>query len=142
MIAVLTTLHALNCVALIFVVLLQAGRGAGLAGVFGATGGGGGAIFGGSGAEEFLKKATAVLAVLFMTTSITLSFMSGQRFTPKSLLMEEAQRAVQQMPMIPPMGAEGVTETGLPPLVLPGATQEQAGGEAPPPPPETPTETD
>jgi preprotein translocase subunit SecG len=142
MVAVLTTLHVLNCVALIFAVLLQAGRGAGLAGVFGASSGGGGAVFGGAGAEDFLKKATAVLAILFMVLSVTLSVLSGRRSTPKSLLMEEAQRAVQQMPMPAGGGIEGtspgVTETGLPPLELPGAATEQTGGETPPPPqPET-----
>ncbi len=145
MIAVLTTIHVLNCVALIFVVLLQAGRGAGLAGVFGASSGGGGAVFGGRGAADFLGKATAVLAIVFMLTSVTLSILSGKKSMPKSVLMEEARRAVEQQPMLPPPGGEGVMggeeAQGLPPLDLGGSGQEQAGGETPPPPsPQSQTE--
>ena len=136
MIAVLTTIHVLNCVALIFVVLLQAGRGAGLASVFGAGGGGGGAVFGGRGAEDFLGKATAVLAILFMVTSVSLSILSGRRSTAKSILMQEAQRAVEQQPMMPAAGAPtGAQEQGLPPLDLGGSGEQPAESEAPPPPP-------
>jgi len=73
MIAVITALHVLICVGLIIVVLLQTGRGTGLASVFG--GGGGQALFGGKGFGGVLAKATGVLAVLFMLTSITLSLL-------------------------------------------------------------------
>ncbi len=105
MIAMLTTIHVLNCVGLIFVVLLQAGKGAGMGGVFGGGGGGGGgAVFGGRGAADFLGKATAVLAVVFMLTSVTLSVLSSRQSTPRSILMEEARRAVEQQPMLPPAG--------------------------------------
>ncbi len=142
MIAVLTTLHVLNCVGLILVVLLQAGRGAGLAGVFGASSGGGGAVFGGRGAADFLGKATAVLAIVFMITSVSLSILSGRKSTPKSILMEEARRAMQEQPILPG-GGEGTmgqgTAQGLPPLDLGGASQQgQTGSETPPPPPPQP----
>jgi preprotein translocase subunit SecG len=73
MVAVITALHVLICVGLIIVVLLQTGRGTGLASVFG--GGGGQALFGGKGFGGVLAKATGVLAVLFMLTSITLSLL-------------------------------------------------------------------
>ena len=73
MIAVLMAFHVLVCVGLIVVVLLQTGRGTGLASVFG--GGGGQALFGGKGFGGVLAKATGVLAVLFMLTSITLTLL-------------------------------------------------------------------
>lgn len=135
MIAVLTIVHVLNCIALIFVVLLQAGRGAGLAGVFGASGGGGGAVFGGRGAGGFLSKATAALAVVFMITSVTLSIFSGRRSTPKSVLMEEARRSAQEaMQRSAPTGGAipgGAESPGLPPLDLSPGGQQESGGEAP-----------
>jgi preprotein translocase subunit SecG len=73
MLSVLTALHVLICVGLIIVVLLQTGRGTGMASVFG--GGGSGALMGGKGFGGVLARATAVLAILFMLTSITLSLM-------------------------------------------------------------------
>jgi len=71
MLGVLTVFHVIICVGLIVVVLLQSGRGTGLASVFG--GGGGGALVGGKGFGGILAKATAVLAIAFMLTSIALT---------------------------------------------------------------------
>lgn len=73
MVSVITALHILICVGLIIVVLLQTGRGSGMASVFG--GGGGGSVMGGKGFGGILAKATATLAILFMLTSITLSLL-------------------------------------------------------------------
>jgi preprotein translocase subunit SecG len=89
MLGVLTGLHVLICVGLIIVVLLQTGRGTGMASVFGGGGGGGGSLMGGRGFGGVLAKATAGLAIAFMLTSITLSLMprgGGQR---QSLLERE-----------------------------------------------------
>jgi preprotein translocase subunit SecG len=92
MIAVLTGFHILICFGLIVVVLLQTGKGTGMASVFG--GGGGGALMGGKGFGGVLAKATAVLAVLFMLTSITLSLLpSSGGGQPESLL---GNRGIQQ----------------------------------------------
>jgi preprotein translocase subunit SecG len=80
MLGVLTGLHVLICIGLIIVVLLQTGRGSGMASVFG--GGGGGSLMGGKGFGGVLAKATAGLAIAFMLTSITLSLIprgGGQR---------------------------------------------------------------
>lgn len=68
----LYTLHFLVCFILIGVVLLQRGKGADL----GASLGGGGAntIFGSRGAGNFLTRITTASAVIFMLTSLTLSY--------------------------------------------------------------------
>ena len=68
-------IHVLICIALVVVVLLQSGKGAGMASVFGAGGGGGGgdSLFGSKGFGGVLAKATGVLAVAFMVSSISLS---------------------------------------------------------------------
>ena len=92
MIALLSTLHLIVCFALVVVVLLQAGKGGGLAGAFG---GGGTTLFGGRGAGNFLTKATMVLGALFFATSLSLALLSTQRGPGlgRSLIQEEARRA-------------------------------------------------
>ena len=64
----LVTIHVISCIFLITVVLLQAGKDAGLSGAFG-LGGGGQTIFGAR-AGDVLSKATIACAVVFMTTCI------------------------------------------------------------------------
>ena len=77
MIPFITVLHLLLCVLLILVILLQPGKGGDVAAAFGAGGGGGGgggnALFGAQGPASLLSRATTVVAVLFMITSITLA---------------------------------------------------------------------
>jgi preprotein translocase subunit SecG len=73
MFGVILSLHILVCLGLIVVVLLQSGKGGGLAGAFGGAGGVG-AVFGGQAAATFLTKATRYLAIAFMLTSLTLAF--------------------------------------------------------------------
>jgi preprotein translocase subunit SecG len=76
MVALLVSLHILVSVFLIFVILLQPGKGDGM----GAMGGGGGtasAVFGGQGSVTFLAKVTQVCAVIFMMTSLTLAYRSS-----------------------------------------------------------------
>ncbi len=75
---IILALHVLISLSLIIVVLLQSGKGGGLAGAFGG-GGGVGAMFGGQAAATFLTKATRYLAVAFMLTSLTLAFFVRHR---------------------------------------------------------------
>jgi len=72
----LYVLHFLVCFVLIGVVLLQRGKGADL----GASLGGGGAntIFGSRGAGNFLSKITTASAIIFMGTSLSLSYLGYQ----------------------------------------------------------------
>jgi preprotein translocase subunit SecG len=98
---VITALHVLVCVALIIVVLMQAGKGAGLAGVFGSTGTQ--QMFGGRGAASFLAKLTSGLAIVFMITSITLFVLSAQQGTPSGVVDQsntgENAPAGEQVPL-------------------------------------------
>ena len=92
MTALLTFIHVANCIALMIVVLLQAGRGAGMAGVFGASSAGQ-QIFGGRGAGGFLGRLTAILAVVFMFTSIGLTLLGPEKGGTRSVIREAAQEA-------------------------------------------------
>ncbi|MBA3035548.1 MAG: preprotein translocase subunit SecG [Desulfobacterium sp.] len=73
----LVIIHVIACVAIIMVVLLQTGKGADIGAAFG--GGGSQTLFGSSGASTFLSKATTVIAIVFMITSLSLAYMSGNR---------------------------------------------------------------
>ena len=68
-------IHVIVCFALVSIVLLQHGKGAGIGAAFG---GSSQTVFGSTGAAPFLAKLTAVAAILFMLTSLGLSFMSRQ----------------------------------------------------------------
>jgi preprotein translocase subunit SecG len=72
MVAFLIVLHTLVCLFLILSVLLQPGARGGMGAAFG--GAGGATVFGGRGANTFLAKLTGSAAVVFMLTSISLSF--------------------------------------------------------------------
>jgi preprotein translocase subunit SecG len=80
--------HLIVCVTLVLTVLLQAGKGGGLAGAFGGGGGAGQTLFGGRGAATFLSKATTALGAAFMVSSLVLALMSGGRGEPRSVLRD------------------------------------------------------
>ena len=70
----LQVLHVFVCAILMFVVLLQQGKGGGL----GAVGGGGATqVFGGRGAGNVLTRTTAIAAATFMLTSVSLAYISS-----------------------------------------------------------------
>jgi preprotein translocase subunit SecG len=76
MYVVVTVIHVFACLFLIGVVLLQQGKGADMGAVFG---GSSSTIFGSSGAGNFLTRLTTGMAVVFMLTSLTLTYSSGRR---------------------------------------------------------------
>ncbi len=111
MTAFLTIIHIFDCVLLIIVVLLQSSKGGGLAGAFGG-GASTQAVFGGRGAGSFLSRATTILAVVFMFTSLTLTILSRRQVEGQSVL----RRALEQE------GRTSVPTQGLP------AAMPEAGG--------------
>ena len=76
----LTVVHLTTCFVLIVVVLLQRGKGAEIGAVFG--GGASSTVFGARGAGNFLTKLTTAAAIVFMVSSLTLSYLSSQSLTP------------------------------------------------------------
>jgi len=98
MLTFLATLHIVVCVFLILVVLLQTGRGSDIGAVFG--GGGGQALFGSSGPGTFLGKMTAVMAVIFMVTSLVIAtqMFKGPATT---VIQESTPKAAEEAPATP-----------------------------------------
>jgi preprotein translocase subunit SecG len=99
--AFFVAIHVLVCVALILIVLLQAGRGGGLAGAFGAQTAQ--TLFGGRGAATFLSKATQWLAAAFMVMSILLAVLStrSQAGGGEGLLQQRARARAAQTQLPP-----------------------------------------
>jgi preprotein translocase subunit SecG len=100
--------HLLVCLALVGVVLMQSGKGGGLAG--GAFGGSAQTVFGGRGATDFMTRATMVLGGLFFATSLVLALMSSSLSSTrsKSLINQEARKAAAGAPArLPQSGAGG-----------------------------------
>jgi len=83
-------LFVISCVAMILVILLQAGKGQGLAGAFG--GAASGAVFGGRGAATFLSRATSILAVAYMVLCLLISILykSENETQRQSLIQQQA----------------------------------------------------
>src|SRR5688572_26131835 len=77
MYSVILAVHVVVCILVILVVLLQSGKGAGFAGLFG--GGGGDALFSAPSGSSFVRKLTTGLAVGFFLTSLLLTYMSARR---------------------------------------------------------------
>jgi preprotein translocase subunit SecG len=88
----LIILHVIICLVLITIVLLQAGKGANMGAAFG---GSSQTVFGSSGAGTFLGKLTAGVAIVFMLTSLILTYMANHRSTA-SLMDQRTPIAVDQ----------------------------------------------
>ena len=72
----LIILHVIVSLALIFIVLLQSGKGAEIGVSLG--GGASQTIFGAGGGKNFMHRVTVSPAVIFMLTSLTLAYFYGQ----------------------------------------------------------------
>jgi preprotein translocase subunit SecG len=98
--ALVLTIHIIVCLTLILIILLQSGKGADIGAVFG--GGSSQTVFGSAGPGTFLSKLTIAAAVIFMVTSITLTYFSGPTVTTgKSILDGES------VPAVPVPGSKG-----------------------------------
>ncbi len=115
----ITIIHILACFILILVVLLQAGKGANMGAAFG---GSSQTVFGSSGAGTFLGKMTAAVAIIFMLTSLFLTYTVSRK---GSALFEGAPAPVtrqQTTPAAPaPSAVNPADAAKQPPAALPAA---------------------
>jgi preprotein translocase subunit SecG len=95
----LTILHVLVSLFLIGVVLLQSGKGAEMGASFGSSGSQ--SVFGAGGGTSFLSKLTTSAAVIFMLTSLTLAYLSGQP-SSSSMMSGKGKSAPVQVPAAAP----------------------------------------
>jgi len=91
------TLFVLNCFVLMFVILLQQGKGGDIASAFG--GGSSQAAFGARSGATVLSRATSICAVLFVVGAIALGIL-GQR-GPSSVIGGRAAPQPASTPAVP-----------------------------------------
>jgi preprotein translocase subunit SecG len=135
--AVLLVIHFICAGFIILLVLLQRGKGAEAGAGFGA--GASGTVFGARGASTALSRATAILAGLFMVTSLSLAYVGTRKSAPSSSILEQLSHENQSSQVTPatPPASGGLTvapsdtapanaapaPSGTPPgAVAPGAT--------------------
>jgi preprotein translocase subunit SecG len=109
----LTILHIAVSLFMIAVVLLQSGKGAEMGASFGSSGSQ--SVFGAGGGSTFLSKMTTGAAVIFMLSSLTLAYISGNP-SSSSIMKGKSRPAAaapaQKAPVAPAQGA---------PAAVPGA---------------------
>lgn len=116
---IITVLHVLVSLTLIFIVLLQKGSGADMGAAFG---GSSQSVFGSRGSGSFLGKLTAGLATVFMLTSLSLAFFTNQKGEHISV-MEKVPAAERKQTT--PTKTEPVVPSG-PPIPAKMADQPKA----------------
>ena len=114
----LLTILVLDGIFLSVVILLQSGKGGGLAAV-----GGGAAmtegILGGRQATTVLTRATWTAGTLFMLLALWLSILSSRSMAPASVIQVPAPAATQPEPVLPGVGGEPAPAGGAQPQGTP-----------------------
>ncbi|HOO45731.1 MAG TPA: preprotein translocase subunit SecG [Deltaproteobacteria bacterium] len=120
MYGVLLTVHIVVSVLLIVSVLLQSGKGADIGAVFG--GAGSQALFGSAGPADFLNKATRVLVIVFMVTSLTLGYFAFEKPTQSIMDTQKvSDTAIPAAPAQPAQGTQGAAPADVPAAPAPAA---------------------
>lgn len=95
------TLHIIVCVLLVILVLLQSGK-EGMGVIFG---GGNTSVFGSGGAGGILAKLTTLMAVIFMITSLSYTYVTSSRPSSESTILnvkiEEPASPASAAPVTP-----------------------------------------
>lgn len=102
MYTVLLVLHLISAIALIAIVLLQAGKGGGLSGAFG-SGMGSETLFGAR-TGDVLTRATAVVATVFLSSALFMAYLStksgssvAKEIREKQIEEQDAQEKLRQL---------------------------------------------
>ncbi len=114
---VLTTLlmivQVLSALAMIGLVLMQHGKGADAGAAFG--GGASASLFGATGGANFLSRSTAVLATVFLASTLALAFLGYQRPQPTG-----GSSVLESVPAAPAPAAPAAPADGAPASQIPG----------------------
>ncbi len=76
--AILTVIHVIASLVLVTIILLQSGKGQGVAAGLGGASGAAKKMFGGGNTQTALGKATIGVGALFLATSVSLAYLSSQ----------------------------------------------------------------
>ena len=129
--SILLVIHFFCAISIVALVLLQRGKGAEAGAGFGA--GASGTVFGARGASTALSRATAILAALFMVTSLSLAYVGTRKSAPSSSLLDQLSHQNQASQVVP--AAPAAPRGGTPPSgTTPGAPVSGAAPTAATPP--------
>ncbi len=106
---ILMSVHFFTALSIIALVLLQRGKGAEAGAGFGA--GASGTVFGARGAGTALSRATAILAAIFMITSLSLTYVGTHTVAPANSVLD---RMSQQPAPTNPVPANPAPTTSAP----------------------------
>ena len=132
--SIILALHIVVCVLLVILILLQAGK-EGMGVIFG---GGNTSVFGSSGAGGLLAKMTAFMAVIFVMTSLSYTYVTGKHETKESAVVNVKIEDPAPAPAVQPEVAkpEAKQDAAKPaeakPEAKPEAKQDAAKPEAKP----------
>ena len=122
------TLHIIVCVVLVILILVQAGK-EGMGVIFG---GGNTSVFGSSGAGGMLAKMTAFMAVVFVVTSLSYTYVTSSRPSDESAVLKVEPLTIEDVPAKPAAAPEAAAPA------QPAATSEAPAAAAPADAPEAP----
>ena len=124
------TLHIIVCVLLVILILLQSGK-EGMGVIFG---GGNTSVFGSSGAGGILAKLTTLMAIIFVITSLSYTYVTSERPSSESTILnvkiEEPEAPAQKAPAAPEAEAPKAPDAGSAPAGT-AAPEAAAGAQAP-----------
>ena len=126
------TLHIIVCVVLVILILLQAGK-EGMGVIFG---GGNTSVFGSSGAGGMLAKMTAFMAVVFVVTSLSYTYVTSSRPSDESAVLKVEPLTIEDVPAKPATAPEAAAPaqpaaTSEAPAAAPAAAAPADDPEAP-----------
>ncbi|MBV1871430.1 MAG: preprotein translocase subunit SecG [Gammaproteobacteria bacterium] len=134
---IILVVHVVVALSMVVIILLQQGKGADAGASFGGGGGGAsGSMFGSLGVMPFLTKLTAVLAVTFFVTSLTLAVLASKG--SKEVFTIGAPDGVLETEDLPQVKVNPIIESDLPivegaavDISLPDDVPSDAPGDAP-----------
>jgi preprotein translocase subunit SecG len=94
---VILIVHVLAAACVIGLVLMQHGKGADMGAAFGS--GSAGSLFGASGSANFLSRSTAVFAVIFFISSMSLSYLSFEQSSSIGVMSTQELPSAEDVPV-------------------------------------------
>jgi preprotein translocase subunit SecG len=97
--SILTVIQIISATCIVALVLVQRGKGADAGAGFGS--GASGTVFGARGATTALSRATAILAAVFMITSLALTYMVSRKVTVEESVLDKLAGPEVSIPAVP-----------------------------------------
>jgi preprotein translocase subunit SecG len=100
--SIILLVHVLSALGVIGLVLIQHGKGADMGAAFGS--GASGSLFGATGSANFLSRTTAILALVFFLTSLSLAYVAANRPKTSGSVMQDVVQSPPPSTPVPTVG--------------------------------------